>query len=411
MTRGKKKKILVVTPTYPHSDKSTSVPGFVRDLCATLADNDYLVDVLAPHFEGAKPIARYNNITVYRFRYTLPGMHSHTQSVHHSVVAANHIAPIWRPFYKFFLLRKLTKLIKLYDYEAIHTHWLFPQGWAAAKACTALQKKTPLICSAYGLDLHPTEGAERHTRLTAVKYAKHTTVANHHALSQLGKMYPEVRQKLSILRIGVDLSTLFCRMPYVKRQKNALLFVGQLTAETGLSYLIRAMPLIQAQAPEVRLFVVGDGPERKQLELQAREYGCYQNMQFIGNLAPPAVALFYNKARMLVLPNAIVETDGRMQEGDRMAQICVEAMGCKCPVVAANLPPIKDILKDNHTGRLFEPGSPEAIANNVLWLLNHPKETKEFVSKAHATVQNSFGSDQIGTAYLSLLNNGLNRER
>lgn len=404
MARGKKKKILVITPTYPETEKSTSVPGFIRDLCTALAEKGYLVDVVTPYYEGAKPIARYNNITVYRFRYTLPGMHAKTHNTGtHSTIAANHIPPIWRPLYRFFLHRKLTKLLKLYEYEAIHAHWLNPQGWAAAKIRGAQEKPIPLICSAYGLDLREADGFDRAAQQLALKHADKVTVSSRVAQERLVRLNPQAARKISVLRIGVDLNTLFCRMPYVKRQKHALLFVGRLTAETGLKYLIQAMPLIQAQIPEIRLFIVGDGPDRELLEEEAKEYGCYHNLQFIGSLAPPAIALFYNKARMLVVPTNPVEADGHLDEEERMAQVCVEAMGCKCPVVAAGLSAIKDVVIEGQTGKLFKPGSPEDLAQKVLWVLNHPQETKQIVSNAHGHVGGGFDLGHVSDSYNTLL--------
>lgn len=409
MARGKKKKILVVTPTYPQTEKSSSVPGFIRDLCTALAEQDYLVDVLAPYYEGAKPIVRYNSITVYRFRYALPGMHAKTPNAGtHSTIAANHVPPIWRPLYRFFLHRKLAKLVALYDYEAIHAHWLIPQGWAAAKLRGSLEKPIPLICSAHGMDLREAEGFDRTARQLALKHADQITVSSRQAQEQLVQISPQSAKKISVVHIGVDLSTLFCRMPYVKRQKHALLFVGRLTKETGLSTLIKAMPLIQAQVPEIRLFIVGDGPERRALEEEAKEYGCYHNLQFIGNLAPPAVALFYNKARMLVVPTYSTEPDGYLNEEERMAQVCVEAMGCKCPVVASGLKTIKDIVIDGQTGKVFQAGSSEDLAKQVLWILNHPQETKEFVSSAHKHVQGRFDLGEMGECYLTLFRSNKN---
>jgi len=407
MVRSKKRKILVVTPTYPHSEKIRGVPGFIREICTLLAEQDYLVDVLAPYYEGAKPIARYNNITVYRFRYAIPGMHAKTAHDNtHSTVAANDIPPIWRPFYSHFLQRKLIKLIKLYDYEAIHAHWLVPQGWAAAKACIALGGGIPLICSAYGLDLRPAEGFERTARQLVLKYAKHVTVTSRANQERLKRTHPEINRKISVLPVGVDLATLFCRMPYVKRQKHALLFVGRLSPESGLHTLIKAMPLIQAHVPEIRLFVVGDGPDRKSLEEFAKEYGCHHQVQFIGSLAPPAVALFYNKARMVVIPTQPINADGFLEDEERMAQVCIEAMGCKCPVIISGLDWIREIVVDEQTGKVMRSSSPEDLSDKVLWVLSHPLETKQMVTKAHERVQLNFDIARCGDLLRTFLNNG-----
>lgn len=404
MARSKKKKILVVTPVYPQTEKSNSVPGFIRDLCTTLTEQDYLVDVLTPYCEGAKPITRYNSITIYRFRYTLPGLHAKTHNTDtDSTIAASPIPPLWRPLYHFFLYRKLAKLVSLYDYEAIHTHWLTPQGWAAAKLCSTREKSIPLICSAYGLDLQELEGFDRTARQLALQVSDRITVSSHHAQEQLTQIDPQVAHKISVLHLGVDLNSLFCPMPYVKRQKNALLFVGRLTAETGLQTLLQAMPTIQAEIPEIRLFVVGDGPERTALEEQAKEYGCYQNLQFVGNLAPPAIALLYNKASMLVIPNQPIESETTPAEEVRMAQICIEAMGCKCPVLASALKTIEDIVIDGETGKTFQAGSAEALANQILWMLNHPQETKTFASTAQQYVQERFDLAKMGEAYMSVM--------
>ncbi|MEJ2680263.1 MAG: glycosyltransferase family 4 protein, partial [Gammaproteobacteria bacterium] len=398
-------RILVITPTYPQTVNTSGVPRFIRSLCTALADNDYLVDVIAPFYEGAKTFERFTNISIYRFRYASPGMHLKSDPANaDSTLKINKVRRFWQPIFHFFLQRKIRKLLNTHTYAAIHAHWLTPQGFCVAKVCSALSLNIPIICSAHGQDLrNPENSSVRSARHLAMKQATLITVNSHAAKESLTSENRQLANNTDVLAMGTDLSSLFCRMPYVKRQKYALLFVGRLLPETGLDVLIRAMPLIQAQAPEVNLFVVGDGPERHNLTEQAKEYGCHQNIKFIGALAPPAIALFYNKARMLIVPNTPVNDSSDLIDEENMRQVCVEAMGCKCPVISAKLKPINEIVLENETGILFRAGSPEDLAEQVLWMLNHPQETKELINQAHKHVRALFDMEKISADYVKMV--------
>ncbi len=395
-----KKRILVLTSTFPHSKKSGAAPGFVKDLCVTLAEK-YHIDVVTPFTEDSKLFEKFGSVSVYRYRYALPGMHYLTKEG--GILAnlkRNRLNYFWVPFLLCAQYSKVWSMLKKNRYDLIHAHWIIPQGWIVTKLRNKLCANTPILCTSHGGDLYGLNHSFWQTqKIDTLNQVNHITVVSQAMKDHCINTLNIDQKKIDVISMGIDLKTLFYRMPYVKRQKYSLLFVGRLVEKKGLKYLIRAMPLIQAQAPGITLYVIGDGPLRTTLEIEAKEYGCLDKVQFVGALAPPAVALYYNKARLLVMPSIIAE-DGD-QEG--LGLVAVEAMGCKCPVVASDIKAIRDSVKHEVTGFLCKPKSPEDIAEKVLYVLHNQEEVKAITSRAQQFATEQFELNKVGEQYAKLI--------
>ena len=117
--------------------------------------------------------------------------------------------------------------------------------------------------------------------------------------------------------------------------------------------------------PEIRLTVVGDGPDRQVLEQLVRQLGINGAVEFVGRQKNEMLVLYYRTASVFVLPS-IVASDGD-QEG--LGLVTVEAMGCACPVVASDLPAIRDVVEHESNGLLFNAGNPLSLvaALRMIW--------------------------------------------
>jgi len=405
MTQSKKKKILVITPIYAKTETSTGLGSLVRDLCNTLADQGYMVDVVVPHDKDTKAIERYNNITIYRFHCIPMKLQPYTQEKSaDTALTAQKLDYAWLMVYRYSLSLKLKQLMKRYTYESIHAHWLSPQGWVAAKVMEKLEISTPLISTIYERDLNPSSGSgESGARQMAIKASK-TIIANSNmAKTQLLKQHPELNSnQVTVLNPGLDLDGLYCRMPYVKRQKHSLLFIGDLVQETGIQYLIPAIALIRKQVPQIQLFIVGEGPYRNKTEELAREYDCFHSLQFVGDLAAPAIALFLNKARMLINPILEPAEPFALSYIEQMNLYCAKAMGCKCPVLSSAIEGTSHLVTDKKTGLLFRPSNSEDIAKKVLWAMDNAQEVKNIVNNATEFVNKHYNITETSKAYLKL---------
>lgn len=149
----------------------------------------------------------------------------------------------------------------------------------------------------------------------------------------------------------------------VDRSRPLILFVGRLEKRKGVEYLIRAFLRLRAQRPEVRLCVVGEGPERERCQ----------------NLIPPSVrpdALFVGAVSNAELPRYHASADifvSVATEGESFGIVLLEGMAAGLPVIASDIPGYRTVMQDGVQGRLVPPGDSHALAEALDALLANPR--------------------------------------
>jgi phosphatidyl-myo-inositol alpha-mannosyltransferase len=141
-----------------------------------------------------------------------------------------------------------------------------------------------------------------------------------------------------------------------------LLFVGRLEHRKGLEQLVRAFTLLRAERSDLRLLVVGDGPERARCEqlLPAR---LRADVRFLGRVAQDELPGCYAAADVYVSPAL---------GGESFGIVLLEAMAAGTPVVASDIPGYRTVVTDGVDGRLVAPGDPRSLAVAIGALLDAP---------------------------------------
>jgi glycosyltransferase involved in cell wall biosynthesis len=137
-----------------------------------------------------------------------------------------------------------------------------------------------------------------------------------------------------------------------------LLAVCRLEPQKGLDVAVRALPDIRARHPNAELVVLGEGPQRSELERLAGDL--HVPAHLLGRV--PDVAAWLRRADLLVHP--------ARWEGFGLALL--EAMLASKPVVATNVSSIPEIVVDGETGLLVAPDEPSALAATVIRVLEDP---------------------------------------
>jgi glycosyltransferase involved in cell wall biosynthesis len=144
----------------------------------------------------------------------------------------------------------------------------------------------------------------------------------------------------------------------VQSDTRVLLAVCRLEPQKGLDVAVRALPEIRARHPKAELVVLGEGPQRAELERLASELQV--PVHLLGRV--PDVAAWLSRADLLVHP--------ARWEGFGLALL--EAMLASKPVVATNVSSIPEIVADGETGLLVAPDDPAALAAAVSRVLDDP---------------------------------------
>ncbi|MEZ5615218.1 MAG: glycosyltransferase [Rhodocyclaceae bacterium] len=388
---GERTRLLVLTSTFPRWEGDAE-PGFVFDLCRRLAES-HEVTVLAPHAAGAGRQETLGGVSVIRFRY---GPERWEKIAYNGGIMANlRRNPLLYCMLPIFFLAQLIAclgLMRRMQPVAVHAHWIVPQGIVLA-AARALSRTTSItVCTAHGSDVSALRsGFWRRLRKWVAARCDRIVAVSETLKSQLVRE-GSFAERIAVIPMGADLRGLFVP-DGSPRSRAEILFVGRLVPGKGVDVLLNALPAILARQPDAMLTVAGGGPEGENLAGMARRLGVDQRVSFIGPVPHASLADHYRRAALLVLPSR--------EEG--FGLVLAEALGCGCPVVASDLPAIRDLLNDGEGGRLFRTGDAEGLATAVVELLENDALRNALAEKGRQRILACCDWHAVANRYASLL--------
>lgn len=134
--------------------------------------------------------------------------------------------------------------------------------------------------------------------------------------------------------------------------------VASLIKEKGIQYLIKAAPIIIESVPNVKFFIAGEGPYRKNLENLIKEYDLKSYFFFLGRVRD--VENFYSISSCVVVPSIL-------EEG--FCFVAAEAMSTGVPVVAFSSGGLKEVMVDGETGYIVPSKDYLLLAKKVIEIL------------------------------------------
>lgn len=399
-------RILCVTSNFPRWAGDSTTP-FVLNLAEDLQALGWQVDVLAPHAPGAARKEVINGVNVERFMYMLP---ESKQTVCYQggalvnlrkrpleklklplLVAAEFLAIAWR-----LLTRR---------YDAIHSHWILPQGFTGMLASKML--RVPHIITVHGGDIFSLKGNFMNKlKRAALRSADAVTVNSSFTRKAVEDLAHPLRN-LQRIPMGVDASPLSdaerqqaqaLRERYRQQSGPLLVFVGRLVEEKGAQDAITAVHLLREQLPDTRLLVIGEGHDRSQLEHQVAQLTLQEQVIFLGWVDPKQVRAHMAAADVFLGPSRTAQ-DGWVEA---QGLTFLEAMAAGAPVVASRLGGIVDSVREGETGLLVEEKSPQEIAEAVLHIVRSPELPAQFSGAVASALSKEFSRESSAEAFANL---------
>lgn len=167
-----------------------------------------------------------------------------------------------------------------------------------------------------------------------------------------------------------------------------LLTVSRLASEKNVSFLTE----ILQRVPEATLAIVGEGPQREELERRFARYKAH----FVGYLRGEDLAAAYASADAFVYAS----------ETETMGNVILEAMASGLPVVAANAGGVPSLVEHGHDGFLFAPRNATQASGYVRALLDVPNRREQMSIAALASVQKRTwrnSGDEVRSHYQHLI--------
>ena len=192
-----------------------------------------------------------------------------------------------------------------------------------------------------------------------------------------------VKKPIFVLPSGVDLERFkgknigFLRKKFkLKNECRILLSIGRLGKEKSVDVLIKSFGLVAKENKNTVLVIVGEGPEKKNLQNLTKELGLKGRVYFTGNIDFEDMPLVYKDADLLLFASR-TETQGI---------VILEALASGLPVVAVNDAVYDGIIKDKKNGILVS-NDIDQFAKACLNLLNNPTYRKKLSENAAKFVE------------------------
>jgi glycosyltransferase involved in cell wall biosynthesis len=167
-------------------------------------------------------------------------------------------------------------------------------------------------------------------------------------------------------------------------------YTGRLHEMKGLGFLVRAWPQVLSRVPNARLWLVGDGPYRAELNDLIGQLGLWGFVYVTGPFDD--VEEFLRAADLFVLPS--------LEEG--MSLALLEAMAMGLPVIASAIPANEAIVDDRVTGLLAPPRDSELLAERVLGLFTDRAQCDRLGQAARELVSERYSLEKMVDNHLDL---------
>ena len=243
--------------------------------------------------------------------------------------------------------------------RSIVAHHAGELGLSALVAAKALDAKVTLFI--HGSEwTHPTWNR----KLSAIVAERADRIIANSSYTRRLCMDATGRTDISVISPGVDHNRFHSSYRTPKCQDDPIvLFVGAMHPRKGADVLARAIPLLD-DLPVRFVFAGPSGPLEPEVRSIISGFGAHDRVDFRGQLSSEEVPRVLAEAAIFVFPT-VWGTEG-------FGMVAAEAMACGVPVVASRIAAIPEVVLDEETGLLVEPGDPVDLASKLRLLLGDP---------------------------------------
>ena len=159
----------------------------------------------------------------------------------------------------------------------------------------------------------------------------------------------------------------------------SIITVSRLISRKNIDLLIEAFGRFRVSAPDARLIIVGDGPERQRLENEAQTLGVAESVEFTGSVTHHRVSKFLARTHLFILPSV----------REALGAVYFEAMAMRVPVVGVHGEGIAEYVTHGTDGFLVPPNDIESIVTIMRAMYEQSGRRREIGEQGFALFERS----------------------
>jgi len=268
-------------------------------------------------------------------------------------------------------VRKLMKKIKP---DILHAHYITDYGFWGA-----LSGFHPFVLSAWGSDIlvNPRESRIlRYFVQFALKRADLITTEGENAIEEMIRLSSDP-DKINLILHGVDTRKFSPKDKSLDEEHRAfdsptVISTRNLTPIYDLETLIRSVPLVLKQIPEVKFIIAGNGAQENYLKDLAKSLNVLDSITFIGQIPHEELPHHLRAANVYVSTSL----------SDTISESLMEAMACGLAPVVTNVGDNKKWIANGENGFIIPVKRPDLLAEKIIYLLNN-EELRQKMGRAN----------------------------
>ncbi len=262
----------------------------------------------------------------------------------------------------------------------------------------AFLKQTPIVTTVHDVIQHPGDTSSRRVpRIFAnalIRKSDAVIVHGDKLQNLAAKVLPIDSGKIfSVPLVPPLLSSVIPKHEKSKDGRFRILFYGRIYEYKGLRYLLEAMPIVQADVPNVLLIVAGRGDDISKYEKYIVDYSHIElRNRYLSN--SESIELF-TSANLLALPYVQASQSGPL----------MTAMAFGLPVVATDVGELSSVTRSTGMGLVVPPRDPTALAAAIIKIARDDILLKQLSDNAIKAIKGTYSAKQISNKVMSIYQN------
>ena len=301
------------------------------------------------------------------------------------------------PPYTLSLTSKMVDIAKHVGLDLLHVHYALPHASSAVMARQILNSEDldlPIVTTLHGTDI--TLIGQDPSFAPVVTWSINesdgvTAVSNY--LRQETYDHFEVTQDIEVIPNFIDTDRFVrqdkehFKQALCPNGEKVIVHVSNFRPVKNTDQVVEVFHRLQNGASNVKLLLVGDGPDRVPTERKARELGVYDDIRFLGKQDP--IEEILSIADVFLMPSG----------SETFGLAALEAMACEVPVVASDVGGLPELIVDGETGFLCPLDDVDALTECTKRLLHDDDLHDEMAAAARRRAVETFDIDRVVPMY------------